>query len=454
MRTRFTLVLWCCLYAVAVDCAAWAQEGSAPKAAGPKRSITVITPGEGAYLARLLPGPEGKRDLVLPQGPFRDARFVVEYDPAELGKGGRIAIDSEVTGTVAIRPLGETDRLELRRSDFDHIRSVDVRLTYDGKPVQTAIVELTARGAKPLSKQVTPPDRGLARFEDVPAGKAKLTLRYGSNLTETRDVELLTDRAKDGIVISAALTNPAPTIADSEQPAQVPKAAVAETAAPTVAGRPQPMQPAPAQQGGSLLDGLLGNLIGLAIIAGLIYVLYRWALSGGMAATLKKAGIEVSGLTGQGQDAGAPWEPNRPVEPVVSDPTLCPFCGQKKDAAGGCACSLAPGAAVATAAAVGASPQPRLVATVGTYAGSIFPLTLAGEGASVGREASNAVALTSDTTVSRRHALISEEQGAYVVTDLGSSNGVYVNGVKIAGKQVLAPGDEVQIGNTRFRFEV
>jgi pSer/pThr/pTyr-binding forkhead associated (FHA) protein len=39
------------------------------------------------------------------------------------------------------------------------------------------------------------------------------------------------------------------------------------------------------------------------------------------------------------------------------------------------------------------------------------------------------------------------------VTDLGSSNGVFVNGVRIGGSQPLRSGDEVQIGNTRFRFE-
>ena len=77
-----------------------------------------------------------------------------------------------------------------------------------------------------------------------------------------------------------------------------------------------------------------------------------------------------------------------------------------------------------------------------------------GSGVTLGREPTNTIALGNDTTVSRRHAAIRSESGEYVVSDEGSSNGVYVNGVKINGSQPLRPGDEIQIGNTRFRFEV
>jgi pSer/pThr/pTyr-binding forkhead associated (FHA) protein len=43
--------------------------------------------------------------------------------------------------------------------------------------------------------------------------------------------------------------------------------------------------------------------------------------------------------------------------------------------------------------------------------------------------------------------------GAFEVIDEGSSNGTYVNGQRIAGRQALSPGDEVQVGSARFRFE-
>ena len=146
--------------------------------------------------------------------------------------------------------------------------------------------------------------------------------------------------------------------------------------------------------------------------------------------------------------------PNAPAAPVVSDPSICQFCGQKKDQAGNCACTLS-GAAINTGPTSPVVPtQPRLVATLGVYSGSIFPLNVNGASCTLGREATNTIPLGNDTTVSRRHASIRTEAGNYVVADEGSSNGVYVNGVKISGSQPLNPGDEVQIGNTRFRFEV
>jgi hypothetical protein len=186
----------------------------------------------------------------------------------------------------------------------------------------------------------------------------------------------------------------------------------------------------------------------MAVGAGAIYLLYRWYASGGMAATLKKAGIEVSGPSAE-TPPQAPWTPNAPQAPVVADPTLCPYCGQRKDAAGHCACSAEPGPGGVAALSPSAG-QPRLVGSAGQYATTVFPLSGT---VTVGREPSNAIALSDDNTVSRRHAVLRDEDGAYVIADEGSSNGVYVNGVRISAPQPLRPGDEVQIGATRFRFE-
>lgn len=96
---------------------------------------------------------------------------------------------------------------------------------------------------------------------------------------------------------------------------------------------------------------------------------------------------------------------------------------------------------------------PRLIATAGAYAGNIFPLT--GASADIGRDSGNAVALPNDTNASRRHATIQRADGQFTLVDNSSSNGTFVNGVRVVSQtpQVLRPGDEVQIGLTRFRFE-
>jgi hypothetical protein len=58
-----------------------------------------------------------------------------------------------------------------------------------------------------------------------------------------------------------------------------------------------------------------------------------------------------------------------------------------------------------------------------------------------------------DQNVSRRHAEIRPDGRAYVVTDLGSTNGTMVNGTRIRSGQPLADGDIVSFGSTYVRFE-
>jgi pSer/pThr/pTyr-binding forkhead associated (FHA) protein len=56
-----------------------------------------------------------------------------------------------------------------------------------------------------------------------------------------------------------------------------------------------------------------------------------------------------------------------------------------------------------------------------------------------------------DVTVSRRHAEFARDHGAFIVRDVGSLNGTYVNRERIEA-QVLRGGDEVQIGKFRMTF--
>lgn len=79
-------------------------------------------------------------------------------------------------------------------------------------------------------------------------------------------------------------------------------------------------------------------------------------------------------------------------------------------------------------------------------------MAMTAQGASVGRSrrAGNEVVLREDPMVSKRHARIVHENGRFLVYDLGSTNGTYVNGVLIEpgvphGVEV---GDEVQVGET------
>jgi pSer/pThr/pTyr-binding forkhead associated (FHA) protein len=56
-----------------------------------------------------------------------------------------------------------------------------------------------------------------------------------------------------------------------------------------------------------------------------------------------------------------------------------------------------------------------------------------------------------DDTVSRRHAELRLAEGRWILRDLESSNGTWVNGRRVMEAEV-APGDEVHLGHCRFRL--
>jgi pSer/pThr/pTyr-binding forkhead associated (FHA) protein len=54
--------------------------------------------------------------------------------------------------------------------------------------------------------------------------------------------------------------------------------------------------------------------------------------------------------------------------------------------------------------------------------------------------------------ISRRHSEVVDREGSYVVRDLGSTNGTFVNGQPVVGEQPLLPGDRIEIGSTTITF--
>jgi hypothetical protein len=80
------------------------------------------------------------------------------------------------------------------------------------------------------------------------------------------------------------------------------------------------------------------------------------------------------------------------------------------------------------------------------YALNSAPLT-------VGRDAANDVELRGDDFASAEHARFEPRRDGVWLTDVGSTNGTFVNGVRLERPRKLAPGDVVRIGATDLRFE-
>jgi hypothetical protein len=80
-------------------------------------------------------------------------------------------------------------------------------------------------------------------------------------------------------------------------------------------------------------------------------------------------------------------------------------------------------------------------------------LVVPGHGATIGRSRECDIVLT-DSNVSRRHAEIAPSGPGWLIRDLGSTNGLRVNGRQVDGPHPLESGDQVEVGTVPIRFEV
>ena len=97
--------------------------------------------------------------------------------------------------------------------------------------------------------------------------------------------------------------------------------------------------------------------------------------------------------------------------------------------------------------------SPALATFVRTVEGrdaSVHPLL--GDLFVIGRDRSCHIQITDDTSVSRKHASVTRQGVRFMLEDLGSSNGVLVNGTRISEAHELRVGDKVEIGKTVYVF--
>jgi len=93
--------------------------------------------------------------------------------------------------------------------------------------------------------------------------------------------------------------------------------------------------------------------------------------------------------------------------------------------------------------------RPCLVMIRGDFIGQVYELT--GDVTTIGR--SDGVDLVvSDSSISRKHATITREEKGFFLSDLGSTNGSFVNKESVDKPLPLAEGDKVALGHVVFKF--
>ncbi len=98
-----------------------------------------------------------------------------------------------------------------------------------------------------------------------------------------------------------------------------------------------------------------------------------------------------------------------------------------------------------------AGPIPILEIIEGEHKGQSYPITT--PLVKIGRGMDNDIQLSEDTSVSRHHAQVVYKSHQYALIDVDSSNGSFINGVRVK-EQVLKPGDDIMIGQSRLIFKI
>lgn len=94
----------------------------------------------------------------------------------------------------------------------------------------------------------------------------------------------------------------------------------------------------------------------------------------------------------------------------------------------------------------------RLVVVSGPGSNNTRPHLLDSGSVTVGRAAANDIPLE-DEFASTVHARVEPRQDGVWIEDAGSTNGTFVNGVRLSEPRRLSPGDVVRIGETDLRYE-
>ncbi|MFI5385753.1 MAG: FHA domain-containing protein [Fimbriimonadales bacterium] len=368
-----------------------------------------------------------------PAGTIKVGGATYEYSMPSFGGNAKIYVWDRTTNNIASKAISEIKNgaLAFKAADFTLVGQVTVHVEHKGLPVQAAKVSLTTKG-KSEEKLLDPSGKGDVEFFGFPAGDLHVKVAYNATDKKEGSLEMIfsepAKRDKPEPVLTVAISDDVATIAENA-------AGPGATSGSTPQGQQPPKPAEPAQRGNSVGIFIL-ELLALALVLGFGFWVFHMARHNPkqFEATLQKLGVQVPS---QDPNASAPI-PVAPLPPAPPAPKIMLDDAEPTPL----------GAAVAVIPTPLTSPQePTLVSESGNR------ITLVEGESLVGREDGLVVSLVGETTVSRRHASVLRSGTSVVLKDLGSTNGTFVNGTRLQGEATLKPGDQVQFGSVRFRYE-
>ena len=337
------------------------------------------------------------------------------------------------TGNLASKTVKEASAAlwVVKPGDFQQIAEVTVHVEHDGKPVAAATVDLDD-GKQKVTQLLVPSNNGAVTFFGIKPGSLKITVHYKVTGKEGKPVTQLLDASltrTDPIPIATiALANAVDTVAAAGASPTLAASDSTGGASSTGTNKGKTKD----SGGAGFLGALVIYLVALGGMGALIYyaIQYMKKNPDSVGSKLEQLGVQMP------KPGGDPLTNPAPV-PMPKAPAPV-----QKIILGDAAPDLI--APVATSTLIS---DPRLV----SQNGDSLPLP---EGdLIVGREVGLGLSLVGESTVSRKHAQITRSGGSIVVTDFGSTNGTFVNGIQVQGDKQLQAGDTVQFGSVRFRLD-
>jgi hypothetical protein len=392
------------------------------------RSMTLRPTVAGQLLYRFTSPTDTSWPLIPLPELSRDGTVSLPVPPGLSTERAHLEVQDTGRNLLAILPVDFTQTVPLTAEQFQYVSSVQIPVQRDGKPVLGVTVRLASPSvSRPFHQErtLTAKDNGVARFRNIPLNEPLvLNILSGSHEPRMETRTLTGANAPDGYDWPAVRVDwpDVRTVTEEEV------AAAQRNAGPGI----------PASGG----DGTDSTIIRLAMALGACGVLIGalvWLLV--MRRAPQPARLPARALSAL--DVPAATLPNADMPALRPKEEVLAVAAHNGLPQGG-----------STTAFDFVEEQRQLVGLTGLYAGQNFVLN--GPICGVGRDLDNTVALTQDTSVSRHHATIHITGGQYSVADHGSSNGTVLNGVRLAAgtPQPLRSGDELEIGKTRFRFEV